>query len=214
MLTMPSESVHAQLQWRYATKRFDATRKIPATDWQALEQALVLSPSSYGLQPWKFFVVTDPAIKDQLPAISWRQNQPRDCSHLVVMTLKRDPGLSDVDRLISRTAAVRGVSTDSLESFRKMMLGTLATATFDLHEWAAKQVYLALGQFMCAAAMMGIDTCPMEGIEPDKYDELLRIPAHGYATCVVCAAGYRSPDDKYASAAKVRYPVEEVVVRI
>ncbi len=208
------ETVHSQLKWRYATKQFDPNRKISDTDWNALEQALVLAPSSFGLQPWKFLVITNPDIKAQLPAISWNQSQPRDCSHMVVLAFKRDPGVRDIDRLIQRTADVRCIPVESLDGFRKMLLGSLTNPPFDIHEWGAKQVYIALGQFMCAAAMMGIDTCPMEGLEPDKYDELLGLRDQGYATCVGCAAGYRSQTDKYGSLPKVRFPTSEVVQRI
>ena len=214
MTVVSGPIVQAQLQWRYATKKFDATRKISAEDWRVLEQALVLSPSSCGMQPWKFFVVTDPAVKAQLPAVSWGQKQPHDCSHMVVLAQRKNADSTDVDRLITRTAEVRGANPTSLDGFRKMVIGSLLNPAIDINDWAARQVYIALGQFMACAAMMGIDTCPMEGIDPAKYDELLRIPAFGYTTCVGCAAGYRAVDDKYASLPKVRFPTPDVVTVI
>lgn len=204
-------TVLEQLGWRYATKKFDPQRKISSDDWQVLEQSLVLAPSSFGMQPWKFFVVTNPELKAQLPAASWGQTQPHDCSHMVVMALRDRTNEQDADRLIQRTADVRNIPVNSLDGFRKMLVGFLAKPPVDINEWAARQVYIAIGQFMACAAMMGIDTCPMEGIDPRKYDEILEIPAHGYRTCVGCAAGYRAADDKYAKLAKVRFPTADVV---
>jgi len=204
------EIVVNQLRWRYAVKKFDPTRKIPADTWNALEQSLVLTPSSYGLQPWKFFVVCDPAIKAQLPAISWGQPQPKDCSHMVVFAVRAQLGESDIDRYLHRMAEVRDQSVESLAGFKRTMIGNLSDP-FDVDKWAAHQVYIALGQFMACAALLVVDTCPMEGIEPDKYDEVLGIGAQGYHTVVGCAAGYRSPDDKHALKPKVRYRPEDVI---
>jgi nitroreductase len=211
MSPAPSDVVLAQLKWRYATKKFDPTRRIPEDVWAVLVQALVLAPSSYGLQPWKFFVVTDPAVKARLPAHSWGQSQPLDCSHMVALAVRADLGEADIDRYLDRIAEVRGQSVESLAGFRRMMLGSLADPELDICDWAARQVYLALGQFMTAAAMLGVDTCPMEGIDPAKYDEVLGIAAQGYRTVVACAAGYRSADDRNAQVPKVRFKTEEVV---
>lgn len=205
------ELVVNQFRWRYATKRFDPTRQIPAETWAALEQALVLTPSSYGLQPWRFFVVTDPAVKAQLPAHSWGQRQPQDCSHMLVLAIRAHLGEADIDRYLARIVEVRGQTIESLGGFRRMMVGSLIDPKFDINEWAARQVYIALGQFMACAAMMGVDTCPMEGIDPTKYDEVLGIGAQGYRTIVACPAGFRSADDKYAQTPKVRFKTEDVI---
>jgi nitroreductase len=204
------EAVVDQLRWRYATKKFDPTHKIPPDTWTVLEQALVLTPSSYGLQPWKFFVVTDPAVKAQLPAISWGQQQPKDCSHMVVFAIKANLGESDIDRYLNRVAEVREQTVESLARLKRVMIGSLCDP-FDVDKWAAHQVYIALGQFMACAAILAVDTCPMEGIEPDKYDEVLGIGAQGYRTVVGCAAGYRAADDKHAQHPKVRFRPEDVV---
>ncbi len=214
MPTVPPETVVAQLRWRYATKKFDSTRKIPPETWDALEQALVLTPSSFGLQPWKFFVITDPAVKAKLPAHSWGQKQSQDCSHMVVLAIRANLAEADIDRHIARTAEVRGQSPEALAGYKKVMMGSLTNPPFDINEWATRQAYIALGQFMACAAVMGVDTCPMEGIDPAKYDEELGIAAQGFRTVVACAAGYRSPEDKYANSPKVRFKTEDVVQRI
>lgn len=210
-----NETILQQLRWRYATKLFDSSRKITDADWATLEEALVLTPSSYGLQPWKFVVVTDQATKDKLVPISWGQRQVADASHVVVFAVRKPLTESDVDRLIARTSEIRSVPIESLAGFQKMMMRSLVPppASVDIHHWAALQAYIALGNFMTTAAMMGIDTCPMEGIVPAKYDELLELPRDGYGTVVVCTAGYRSAADKYATLPKVRFPTDQVVSR-
>jgi nitroreductase len=200
-----------QLQWRYATKKFDSTRQIPDRVWHLLEQSLVLAPSSYGLQPWKFFVVRNPETRRQLAEHSWGQSQIIDASHLVVLAIKKDLSAADVDRHIGRVSEVRQIPVESLQSLAGVIKGHLAQPPIPPQEWAARQVYIALGQFMTCAAMLGVDTCPMEGFIPAKYDEVLGLNERGYAAAVVCTAGYRAEDDKYATLPKVRFPVEEVV---
>ena len=213
MPPITNELLLKQLQWRYAAKKFDPAKKIPAADWAALEQALILTPSSFGLQPWKFLVITSQGLKDQLPAISWGQKQVQDASHVVVFAIRKNLNAGDVDRYLARIVEVRGGTVESLAGFRQMMLSSLVPppAGFDINHWAALQAYIALGSFMTCAALLGVDTCPMEGIEPDKYDALLGLPAQGFATSVVCAAGYRAADDKYATVPKVRFRPEDAV---
>ncbi len=208
------ETALNQLQWRYATKKFDATRAISAADWSTLEQALILSPSSYGLQPWKFVVITDPTIKAKLPPISWGQTQVVEASHVVVFAIKRDLSEADIDQYLARIVEVRGGSVEALAGFRGMMIGSLLKSGMNLTHWASLQAYIALGQFMTTAAMLGIDTCPMEGIQPAKYDEVLDLQRLGYQTVVACVAGYRADDDKYAAMPKVRFTADDVVLRV
>lgn len=211
-----NETLLQQLRWRYAVKKFDPARRIPAEDWQTLEESLVLTPSSFGLQPWRFVVITDQATKDQLVPHSWGQRQVADASHVVVFAVRKPLTESDVDRHITRTAEVQGVPVENLAGFRKMLIGSLVPPppSVDIHHWAGLQAYIALGNFMTCAAMLGIDTCPMEGIVPAKYDELLGLPSEGYGTVVVCVAGYRAAGDKYASMPKVRFVADDVVRRI
>lgn len=211
----PQQLVDA-LNWRYATKKFDPTKKISPEVWHALEQSLVLSPSSIGLQPWKFFVVTDAAMKTQLQAASYRQSQVVDCSHFVVFTVRRDIDAEHVERHIARMVELTGAGAESMEKFRAMTMKNLdkARAAGTLDTWQEHQVYIALGKFMASAALLGLDTCPMEGIEPPKFDEILGLSGSNYRTAVACAAGYRSADDKYATMKKVRFKSEDVIVRI
>ena len=210
--TTPS-AVLQQLQWRYATKRFDATRQIPAEAWAALEQALVLAPSSFGLQPWKFLVVDTPALRQQLRVASWNQSQVTDASRYVVLTGLRTTTVADVDRFLQRQCEVRGATMESLAGYRGVLVDFLAKgwASKDLAGWNARQVYIALGQLMTSAAMLGVDTCPMEGIDAAAYDRVLGLEGTPYATLCGCAVGYRAADDKYAAAPKVRFPAAQLV---
>jgi nitroreductase len=210
----PEDLLKAQA-WRYATKKFDPERKIPAEVWSALEQALVLTPSSYGLQPWKFVVVTDPALKAKLRPASWNQAQVEDCSHHVVFLAKEQVTEADLDRFLARTAEVRGQSVEALAGYKGYMMGDLVNGGRSgvIAEWAARQVYIALGNFMTSAAVLGVDTCPMEGLQPEKYDEVLGLAGSGWRTIVACPAGYRAAGDKYASAPKVRFPADQVIDR-
>lgn len=213
MSSIPGDSLLQQLNWRYATKKFDATKKLSAADWAVLEQALILTASSYGLQPWKFIVVTDPTLKAKLRPASWNQSQVEDCSHLVVFTAKQDITEADLDRFIARTAEVRNTSVESLAGYKGFMMGALVNGARHavIHEWAARQTYIAMGNLLTSAALLGIDACPFEGIEPAKYDEILGLKGTGYATVSACPVGYRAEDDKYASAPKVRFEASDII---
>ena len=216
MKTIDHNQLIGQLNWRYATKQFDPQRKIGADEWATLEEALVLTPSSFGLQPWKFVVVTDPAIREQLVAVSWGQRQVADASHLVVFAIKKNLSEQDIDSHLSRISEVRGVPRESLGQFREMMVGSLVKGLGETERnaWAAKQVYIALGNFLTSAALLGIDACPMEGIDPAKYDEILGLKKQGLNTVVAAPAGYRSATDKYSQAKKVRFARDQVLVRV
>jgi len=202
------------LHWRYATKQFNPTAKIAPELWATLEQTLVLAPSSYGLQPWKFVVVTSQSLKDQLPAAAWGQPQPRDCSHFVVFAAKQTVEDAFVAKFIQRTASVRGVRTDSLNAMKDAILSKLHRMGSSHLNWTARQCCIALGFLLEAAALLKIDACPMEGIIPEQLDPLLGLTDSGYTSVVVCALGYRAADDAYAAEAKVRFENHEVVVHL
>jgi nitroreductase len=202
-----------QLQWRYAVKRFDPSRRVPDQTWQTLEQSLILTPSSYGLQPWKFVVITDPAIKAQLPALSWNQKQPLDCSHMVVLAARRTMDANYIDSFIEHLCRTRKLESQAMAGYRNVLVNTIKNIRSHL-DWNTHQVYIALGQLMVSAAMLGIDTCPMEGIDHDQYDRLLGLDATEYTSAVACAVGYRHPDDTQAHAVKVRFGADDMIVRM
>jgi len=204
------------LEWRYATKVFDTTRKIPADVWHALEQSLVLTPTSYGLQPYHFLVVQDAGKRAALLPNSWGQKQVVDCSHFVVFTARTEMKNADVDKLIARISSVCGVPAESMTPYWNMMIGDVVNGPRGktAHEWAARQSYIALGNLMTCAAVLGVDACPMEGIAPAEYDKILKLEGTGYKTVVTCALGYRAASDKYASLAKVRYETKDLVQHV
>jgi nitroreductase len=207
------DALISALNWRYATKVFDPSRKVSEADLKVLEQSLILTPSSFGLQPYRFLVVTDPQIRAKLREASWGQGQVTDCSHLVVFLARKQMTEADVDHYIQRIAEVRHDQPENLASYRGMIVGTLVSGprAASVAEWAARQAYIALGQFMASAALIGLDTCPMEGIDPAKYDEILGLQDGPFHTVVACPVGYRAQGDKYASLAKVRFPAEELI---
>ena len=213
MATTSRRDLLQQLNWRYAVKIFDSSKRIPEETLETLEDALVLTPSSFGLQPWKFVVIGDQSIKDQLPEISWNQSQPKDCSHMVALAIKRNFAEADVTRFIECMAESRGVSVEELEGYKKFAGGFVAQGVSEgwIEHWATHQVYIALGQLMASAAAVGVDACPMEGIQADDYDQLLGLADQGYHTVVGCALGYRSEEDKYAAMPKARYAKSEVI---
>jgi nitroreductase len=214
-MPVPPDTVLAQLNWRYATKKFDPTKKIAPDLWAKIEQAAVLAPSSFGLQPWNFVVVTDPEMRQKLHPVSYNQPQILDASHLVVFAAKNPPTPEDVEAHVARTAEVRGVAIDTLAGLGKSMLDALSRMdAAQAHRWAARQTYIALGVFLSAAAMMGVDACPMEGFQPEKYDEILGLKEKQLGAVVIATAGYRSADDKYGTAAKSRFDVNDVVIRV
>ena len=215
MLNQTNQLITA-LEWRYATKVFDAAAKIPAHVWAALEKTLVLTPTSYGLQPYKFLVVQDAATRAALLPQSWGQKQVVDCSHYVVFLARTEMKEADVDKFIARTAQVRGIPAESLAGYRGMMLGVVVNGPRGkaAHEWAARQAYIALGNAMTAAAILGVDACPMEGIAPAEYDKILKLEGSGYKTAVALALGYRAASDKYAALAKVRYEAKELIQHV
>jgi nitroreductase len=201
------------LHWRYATKSYDVTKKIPADVWKTLEQSLVLAPSSYGLQPYKFLVIENPAKRAELRPHSWNQPQITDASHLVVFAARTTLTEQHVKDFIQRTSEVRGVPAEALAGYRDMMIGDLVKGPRSavIQHWAARQAYIALGELLTSAALLGVDATPIEGFSPADYDKALGLEGTGYSAVVVAALGYRSADDKYASLPKVRFAASQLV---
>ncbi len=215
MTTINKKTLIEQLNWRYAVKQFDASKKVSDSDWSLLEDALVLSPSSYGLQAWKFYLVQNPELRQKMKTVSWDQSQVVDCSHFLVFAYRKEVDAAYIAKYIDEIAKVRNVDRSKLEQFESMMVGDIVNGprAKTLSTWTSRQVYIALGNFLTAAAALGIDTCPMEGFDPQKYDELLGLNGSPYSSVVACAVGYRSVDDKTQSAKKVRFSKSELIVK-
>jgi len=200
----------------WTLKQFEPDHKISPQDWAALEEVLRLSPSSGGLQPWKFVVITDPATRSKLLPASYGQPQITNASHLVVFAAKKNFNEADVEAFISHAAATRGVSVESLAPFREMLVGGIVKSMDEAarNAWARNQAYIALGNLLTSASLLGIDACPMEGFDRAQYDEMLGLKDEGFSSAVIATLGYRASTDKYAQAAKVRFPKEQIFVHI
>ena len=208
------ETLVSALNWRYAVKKFDAAGRIPLDKWEALEESLLLSPSSYGLQAWKFLVIEDKALRAKLRVASWDQSQIVDADKLVVFLVKKDAGPADVQRFVDRISEVRRVPAEMLEGYKQLMVKSVSLPPEKVEAWLTRQVYIALGNFLTSAAVLGVDACPMEGFDKDKYDEILGLHAKGWKSIVVATAGVRASDDAYAKNAKVRFPLSEIVEHV
>jgi len=210
-----NDMIHKQLNWRYAAKRFDPTKKISEEHLQTLKESLRLAPSSFGLEPWRFVVVEDLTLRQQLRAHSWNQSQITDSSHLIVLAAKTTITPSDIQVFLERIASTRGIPVTSLQEYGAMMQGFVShlNAREAVHGWTSQQVYLALGMLLMASAMLSIDACPMEGIDPIKYDEVLGLTGTEYSTRVACTLGYRADEDASAKMIKVRLPEDVVFLR-
>ena len=210
---LPVEAVLAALHWRYATKKFDPVRKLTVGEWSKLEEALLLSASSYGMQPYRFINVTDVALKEQLLPAAYGQNQITECSHLVVFAARVDVTADDVNHYMERISEVRGVDREKLAGFEKVILGDVVNGPRHavITEWCARQAYIALGNLMTVAALTAVDICPIEGFDTGKFDEILGLREKGLASKVLAAVGHRAHDDGAASLPKVRMPAQELI---
>ena len=201
------------LEWRYATKQFDTQRKLTDAQLTGLLEAINLSATSYGLQPFRVVVVGDTALRGHLKEAASGQAQIDTASHLLLFTVPETLGERDVEEYIDRIAATRGVSPASLVDYRNRLVGSLASKTPEaIQQWASRQVYIALGVLLTAAASLQIDACPMEGFDKLRFDELLGLKEHGLRSVVLAAVGFRAGDDRYQHLAKVRKPLSELVL--
>ena len=199
------------MSWRYATKIFDPNKKLSSEQVNTLEQCLLSTPSSFGVQGWGFVWVTDPLLKNQLRAASWNQAQVEQASHHLVLCRKLSFGEREVNEFFADQAKTRGTEIAAAEGYRQVVLNYVKRMNEEqVKVWLSEQVYIALGNLMTSAAVLGIDTCPMGGINPAEYDRILNLHSHNLTTVVSCAVGFRSNEDKYASAPKVRFSREKV----
>ena len=197
--------------WRYATKKFDATKKIAPADLEILKEAIRLSTSSYGLQLYKVFIIENPAVRAQLQPASWGQSQIVDASHLFVFANYTDVQESHIDHYVENIAQTRGISIEAVKGYGDFMKNSLIGLPQDKKAiWTSKQTYLALGNLLNAAAELKIDVTPMDGFEPAKYNEILGLNALGLNASLVATVGYRHEEDATQHLAKVRKSTEEL----
>jgi nitroreductase len=200
------------LMWRYATKKFDPQQKLSSAETDMLEEALRLAPNSLGFQLWKFYRIDNPAVRAAVKEAGYGQPQITDASNIYALASKLAPTEQDVTDFIESIKMTRGVTDESLAGYKKSLESAITgKPAGDIAAWTAKQVYIALGFILDAAAQHRIDACPMEGFDPIKVSEIIGATNEGYAVQALCAVGHRAADDSFASFKKVRYPKERVV---
>ena len=199
------------LNWRYAVKQFDASKKVSEEDLQKLIDAVQLSASSYGLQPYKILVIKDQAVKEKLKAAGYNQSQFSDATAVFVFAHQTDFDSELVDSYIELSERIKELETGTLEGYANLMKNALLNLPQEAKAgWTSRQAYIALGNLLSAAAAHKIDACPMEGFEAATFDEILGLTEQNLHAVVVAAVGYRSAEDETQHAPKVRRPQEEL----
>lgn len=198
-------------KWRYATKKFDATKKVSAEDLATLKEAIQLSASSYGLQLYKVIIVENTALRAQLLPASWGQNQIVDASHLIVFANQTTVENVDIDNYINNVATTRNIPVEALTGYADFVKGSIGNMSEEVKStWTSKQTYIALGNLMNAAAELKIDVTPMEGFVPAQYNEILGLDKLNLNAALVATVGYRHAEDDTQHYAKVRKSNEDL----
>jgi nitroreductase/dihydropteridine reductase len=208
-------SLTDKLKWRYATKKFDSTKKIAAEKLETVLEAIQLSPSSLGLQHYRVLIIKDAATRQKLRAAAYGQSQITDASQLIVFAAETGIDEAFGKKYIDNIALVRKTPRENLAGLEDMVLGAINSRTpVDRLIWAQKQAYIALGVLISVTAELDIDSCPMEGFDPVQFDEILGLKEKGLTTTVIATIGYRAEDDPYSELAKVRRPKDEFFIHI
>lgn len=193
------------LNWRYATKKFDPSQKIKQEDLDTILEALRLVPTSYGLQPLKYLIIENDTLRSTLKAASWNQSQVTDASHLIVICCHIDTTNEDIDDNILLTSKTRKIEFEKLAGYGEFVKKTISQLTLaEKTNWNEKQAYIALGVLLHTLAALRIDSTPMEGFDSEKYDTILNLTQQGLKSVLVCPIGYRSEEDNTQHLKKVR----------
>lgn len=199
------------LNWRYATKKFDPSKKISQEQLQLLKEAIRLSVSSYGLQFYKVLLIENDEIRKELRKVSWNQGQITDASHLFVFCNYTTNHDQHVDDYISRVIGVQGANAEALQNYGSSIKASLRSKSeAELKSWAEKQTYLAMNNLLIACAELRIDACPMEGFDNTGYDRILELTEMGLHAAVIAPVGFRAADDETQHRIKVRKTNEEL----
>lgn len=209
------KNIKEALNWRYATKKFDVSKKIDAETKVDLLEVLRLSPSSYGLQPWKFIVINNKEMREKIKLVAYGQSQITDASDMIIFANKKNIDGALVEEYMKFIAKENGIPVANLDGFKNMINGSfVGKSNEELRSWAACQTYLAAGNLLTSCAVAGIDACPMEGFDRNKLDELLGLSALGLESKMIVTMGYRDITDEDATKKKIRFPKEEVFIEI
>jgi nitroreductase len=201
--------------WRYATKKFDATKKISTADLNILKEAIRLSTSSYGLQPYKVFITENPELRAKLVGASYGQAQVADASHLLVFANELNFGVAGIDQLANNIATTRELPLEAIQGYVDYMKGNITGLPEEVRNiWTSKQTYLALGNLLNAAAELHIDVTPMEGFVPAQVNEILGLDKLGLNACLLAPIGYRHAEDDTQHYKKVRKSNDELFITL
>jgi nitroreductase len=209
-------TVNERLAWRYATKKFDATKSVSAEKLERIVEAVRLAPTSSGLQPFELFVISNADIRAKIRAVAWDQAQVTDCSHLLVFAAWDDITAERVHMMFDLTNDIRGFKNEGWESYRQMLLGIVADrGTEANYQAAARQAYIGLGAALIAAAFEEVDATPMEGFDPSAVDDILDLKSKHLRSVVMLPLGYRAAEgDWLVNLKKVRRSRDSFVTEI
>ncbi|RMA58793.1 NAD(P)H-dependent oxidoreductase [Ulvibacter antarcticus] len=211
---MASEII-SKLEWRYATKKFDSTKILSEEKLNILKHSFNLTATSYGLQPLKMIVISDSEVKNKLVPITMDQTQVGDASHVLVLCKEAKVDGKYIKEYFNKVEETRNTPRSILSPFETFLVNDFSEKSKEsLDNWMAKQVYLAMGNLLTVCALEGIDSCPIEGFLPEKYNELLKLNELGLESVLVLAVGYRAEDDFFADLKKVRRGVDEVIIEM
>jgi nitroreductase len=203
------------LNWRYATKKFNPEKQVSKDDMEILLEAIRLSASSYGLQPYEVIVIEDPEVRAKLKPAAFGQPQITDASYLLVFAYNTNVDEHYLDKFIKNNSETRNKPVKDFQDLKEMIQNSVLTFTEDVkHIWASRQVYIALGNLLSAAADLKIDVCPMEGFDSAEFDELLDLESKNLKSVTLATVGYRSETDQLKDAKKVRKSKDELFTRI
>ena len=204
-----------RLNWRYATKKFDKNKQLPKEKIEILKEAFNLTATSFGLQTISLVIVADDDLKTSLVQHSYNQKQVSEASHVLVICIQNDITDDDVNNYFDNVKAIRNTPESILAPFRKNLLETMQDKSIEKRQqWSMNQAYIALGNLMTVCAIEGIDSCPMEGFVPEKFDEILNLKEKNLKSVLLLPVGYRAKDDMFASLKKVRKSLDETIIEI
>jgi len=203
------------LSWRYATKKFDATKKLSQEQIHLIKKGFNLTASSYGLQPVRLLIISNQELKEQLVASAMNQQQVADASHLLVFCIEKNIDTTYVKKYFDRVKTIRATANDVLQPFQDFLTGHFSSlSSEDIRLWATKQAYLAMGNLLTVCAVEKIDACPMEGFVPQEFDVVLDLEEKGLQSVLIMPVGFRDNDDEFASFKKVRKSLEEAIFEL
>ncbi|WP_298238386.1 NAD(P)H-dependent oxidoreductase [uncultured Algibacter sp.] len=204
-----------KLEWRYATKKFDVDKKLSKEKLLTLKKAFNLTATSFGLQTIKLLVIENELLREQLVSHSFNQKQVLEASHLLIICIQDAISKQDVNAYFDNIKAIRETPEDILEPYKNNLLNIMDNKSIEKQQkWSLNQAYIALGNLMTVCALENIDSCPMEGFIPEKYDEILKLKDRGLKSVLLLPVGYRAKDDMFAGFKKVRKSINEVIIEL